>query len=312
MAAFCSGCGKPLEPGAKFCGGCGTVQSSDASRPAQVQAAPAQPAVNPGYATPVKSGSPVLKILLVVVLVGGAVVVMAAGAAFYFGKKKLDEYRARNGGATAGSSSASESGHHASRSHDSGGSYFLSNEEVGEIIGIPVTKMTMQGESDAKYETATMGMEASIEVERKHDEDDAIQDLAAARQVTRGFGGKGDKVEGLGDDAVYGAYNTLYVRKGDIVMNITPPNLQMAAQLDQHNKMMSQPLGSDAQLKEMEKFQAVMKGDPGMKSLSKPDAMSGAVDLIGHAATESGNEYETKARLMARQMAEKVLAKIGA
>ena len=39
--------------------------------------------------------------------------------------------------------------------------------------------------------------------------------------------------------------------------------------------------------------------------------MSGALDMITHAATEHGGEYETKARLMARQMAEKVLAKLG-
>jgi hypothetical protein len=46
-------------------------------------------------------------------------------------------------------------------------------------------------------------------------------------------------------------------------------------------------------------------------SLAKPDAVSGAAGLIHSAAAERGGEYETKARLMARQMAEKVLAKIG-
>jgi len=39
--------------------------------------------------------------------------------------------------------------------------------------------------------------------------------------------------------------------------------------------------------------------------------MSGAVDLIHHSATETGNEYESKSRLMARQLAEKVLSKMG-
>lgn len=54
-----------------------------------------------------------------------------------------------------------------------------------------------------------------------------------------------------------------------------------------------------------------MQGDPVANSMSKPDAMSGAVDLIRHAANESGDEYETKSRLMARQLAEKLLSKMG-
>jgi hypothetical protein len=45
--------------------------------------------------------------------------------------------------------------------------------------------------------------------------------------------------------------------------------------------------------------------------LAKPNAVSGAGDLVQHAASEQGTAYETKARLMARQMAEHVLAKIG-
>ena len=43
-------------------------------------------------------------------------------------------------------------------------------------------------------------------------------------------GGTGESVAGLGDDALYGAFNVLYVRKNDTVVMITPPNLQMAAQ----------------------------------------------------------------------------------
>ena len=311
MAAFCSSCGKPLAQDSKFCGGCGAVSSPGVTPP---PAQTAQAIANPPYAAPVKSGSSALKIFLVVVLVGGAIVVMAAAGLFYYGQKKMTEWRKEGGVASLlpDSVRAAASGRHGSASAGDAGSALLSKEEVGAIIGVPVTTIEMTGKSDAKYKTAEMGMEASIEVERK-DEADAIQSMDAARQVTRhAFGGKAETIAGLGDDAVYGAFNVLYVRKNDLFLTIMPPNLQQVAQMKQYSNMQSQPMGSDGQAKEIQKLQEMMKGDPVSASLAKPDAMSGAVDLIHHAAAERGNEYETKAREMARQMAEKVLAKIGA
>jgi hypothetical protein len=310
MAAFCSSCGKPLAPDTRFCGGCGAVQSTSAPQPAPAQPVPAT--VNPTYVAPVKSGSSALKILLVVLLVGGAVAVMAAAGAFYYGRKKIAEWRQEHG--TAASVPDSGSGASGEPHHPTGdiGSAFLSKEEVGAIIGVPVTSIEFSSKSDAKYKTANPYVEASIEIERKSDEADAIQEMEAARLVTqKGFGGKADKVAGVGDDAIYGAFNVIYVRKNDVILTITPPNLQMAAQAAQMTHIYSQPMGSEAQKKELEKLSESMKGDPMVGSLAKPDAVSGAVDLITHSATERGNEYETKARLMARQMAEKVLAKIG-
>jgi len=264
----------------------------------------------------VKSGSPLLKILLAVVLIGGLMMVMAVAGAIYFGKKKIAEWRKENGVVASvfpDTSSSPVAAQHAATSAGDTGSSILSKEEVGEIIGVPVTSVEMSGESNATYKTATQGFEAGMEVERKNDEADAIQSIEAARQVTEHvFGGKGAKVAGLGDDAVYGAYNVLYVRKGDVFLTITPPNLQQAAQMKQYSNITSQPLGSESQVKELKKLQEMMKGDPVQGSLAKPDAVSGAVDVIRNAAADRGNEYETKARLMARQMAEKVLAKIGA
>jgi hypothetical protein len=312
MAAFCRSCGKPLAPEGKFCGGCGAVSS-----PGIAQSPPARPVqaiANPPYAAPVKSGSSALKIFLVVVLVGGAMLVMAAAGVLYYGKKNIAEWRKESGVAALLPDSAAAAGseHHGAASAGGGGSALLSKEEVGAIIGVPVTSIEMTGKSDATYKTAIVGMEAGIEVERK-DEADAIQSMDAARQVTRNaFGGKAETIAGLGDDAVYGAFNVLYVRKNDVFLTIMPPNLQQAAQMKQYSNMASQPMGSDGQVKELQKLQETMKGDPVAGSLAQPDAMSGAVDLIHHAATERGNEYETKAREMARQMAEKVLAKIGA
>ena len=136
--------------------------------------------------------------------------------------------------------------------------------------------------------------------------------MEASRLVTRhAFGGKADKIAGLGDDAVYGAMNFLYVRKGDVVMTITPPTVQAAAQAEKMAHIYGQPIGSDAQKKAMDEFSQSMKDDPNAAAAGKPDAISGAVSLITHSATEQGNEYEKKARLMARQIAEKVLSKLG-
>ena len=231
---------------------------------------------------------------------------MAAGGAYYYGKGDVANL-------LPGSAAAAASGHRSSGSSGDVRSALLSKEEVGAIIGVPVTSIEMTGKSDATYKTATQGLDASIEVELKHDETDAIQAIAGARQVTQGaFGGKAETIAGLGDDAIYGAFNVLYVRKHDVFLTIMPPNLQQAAQMKQYTNVTSQPIGSEGQKQAMETFQQTMKGDPASASLAKPDAMSGAVDLIHHAASEQGTEYETKARAMARQMAEKVLAKIGA
>jgi hypothetical protein len=276
------------------------------------------PAASVNSAAPVKSGSSALKIVLVVVLLGGAGLVAAAGAAFYYGRNRLAAWR--NGSSSTASSTGSSMPFsamaRAMERHASAAAFgqaaLLSKEEVGSIIGVPVTSIEMSGKSDATYKTEKVGLEASIEIERKNGDADAIQSMDGARQVTRqAFGGKAEKVDGIGDEALYGAFNVLYVRKNDVFLTIMPPNLQMAAQQEQASKMFAQPLGSDAQVKELEKLKETMKNDPVKDSLAKPDAVSGAAGLIHSAAAERGGEYETRSRLMARQMAEKVLAKIG-
>jgi hypothetical protein len=312
MAAFCGKCGTPLGATGQFCPSCGTPRPADA--PVQSAVSPPQQAsAGPAQSVPAKGGSSALKILAVVMVLGIGAVLLAAGAVFYFGQKKLREFRQSHSVAGAvlpesGSGTPSESRPRSSRGDDV--SLLLTKEEVGAIIGVPVTSIEMQGRTDAHYKTDTMGMEASIEVEHK-DEAGAIQSMAAARTITQNmFGGKAAPVDGLGDEAIYGAFNAIYVRKGELFMTIMPPNLQQAAQMKQYNDMTSQPMGSDAQVKSLQKLTELSKGDAAVGSLAKPDAMSGALDLIQHAAKENGNEYETKSREMARQMAEKVLAKL--
>jgi len=289
----------------KFCGSCGAARQSDATVQPQSQPQP--------NAVVAKSGSPALKIILVVIALGFGLAVLVAGGAVYFGKKKLDEWRRTHDVASA-NDPASPSGATADRTSSSRhgeGITLLTKEEVGEIIGEPVTSIESNSPSHATYKTANLYIDAGIEIERKDDEADAIREMAAERTVTKTFGGTGNAVPGLGDDAIYGAYNSLVVRKHDVVLTITPPKLAMAAQAAQTTKMMSEAPGSDAQVKDIEKLSGMMKGSQVTNSLAKPDAVSGAVDLIKHAATEPENEYDTKARLMARQLAEKALAKIG-
>lgn len=290
MAAFCGTCGKPIAADGKFCGACGAAQAPTAAQPVAAS-----------------SGTSALKIILVVLVLAGGLVLAAGVGLYYFGKHKLAQWQQEHGVASV---LPSATGSHHSSSSSSGGKGLLTKEEVSEIIGMPVTGIEMQGEANAHYKTAAPGFEAAIEIERKGDLADAMQEMAAARTVTHGFGGKADAIAGLGDDALFGAFNALYVRKDDVVLLITPPNLQMHAQMEQATKIFAQPMGSDAQKKEMDKLRGTMNGDPVAGSMAQPDAVAGATDLIKHAATERGNEYETKSRLMARQLAEKVLTKI--
>jgi hypothetical protein len=287
----------------KFCGGCGAAAPPSGTVPPPSSA---PPVIN---AAPKASGTSALKILLVILVIAAAGLAAAVTGAYFYGRNKIAQWQKDNGGSGASILQTVAAGQ--ARSHAPDGSAFLTKEEVSSIIGKPVTEMEMQSKSDAVYKTATPGYEANVEIERKDDGGDATQSFEAARMVTkRMFGGKADSVPGIGDDALYGAFNVLYVRKNDVVLTITPPNLQLQAQSDMTNNMLSQAPGSDAQKQALEKLSQSMKGDPVVGSLSKPDAMSGAVDLIHHAASESGNEYETKSRLMARQLAEKVLSKM--
>jgi hypothetical protein len=313
MAAFCGKCGTPLGASGKFCPSCGTPRPADV--PAQPAVTPQQQAsADPVQTIPAKSGMSAVKILLVVLVLGFGAVVLAGVGAVYFGKRKLDAWRQNSSFARAtrpDSAAGTPSGARSASSRGGENSLLLSKEEVGAIIGVPITSIEMQGKHDAHYKTDTMGMEASIEVEQKDGEADAVQSMAAARTVTKNmFGGKGAPEAALGDEAVFGAFNVLYVRKNDLFFTIMPPNLKQVAQMKQYNDMTSQPMGSDAQVKSLQKLADLQKGDPVAGSLAKPDAMSGAVDLIRHAGTEQGDEYETKSRAMARQMAEKVLAKL--
>ena len=187
----------------------------------------------------------------------------------------------------------------------------LTKEEVTAIIGVPVTSLETTSAANATYKTANPVMEASLEAERKDGTDDALQTMAGARTATNLLGGKPELVAGLGDDAFFGAMSILYVRAGDIVLNITPPNLKQVAQMEAYNHMTAAPMGGDEQKKALENMSALAKDDPLLAGNSERDPMKGAIDAIHASSKPQGTEYERKAREMARAMALKALQKLG-
>ena len=189
------------------------------------------------------------------------------------------------------------------------GAAILTKEEVGAVLGQPVTSVEGQG-TDLTYKTAVMQLEAGIEVEQMNDVADAVQSMEGARKATGFLGGTPEVVPGLGDEAIFGAMSTLYVRKGSVFFHIQPPNLQQVAGLKVAERMRKAPLGSDEQIKALEELQQVQKGDPMAAGLKSADAMQGALATIKASSQKQGTQYETDTRAMAQALATKLLEKL--
>ncbi|MEO8190263.1 MAG: hypothetical protein ABI682_07950 [Acidobacteriota bacterium] len=188
----------------------------------------------------------------------------------------------------------------------------LTKEEVSAIIGSPVTSLESNSKSHVTYKTANPMLEASLEAERGRSTADAQQTMAGARTATNMLGGKPEAVTGLGDEAFFGAMSFLYVRSGDVVLTVTPPNLKQVAQMEAYNHMTAAPMGGDEQKKALENMSALAKDDPLLAGNSERDPMKGTIDAIHASSKPQGTEYERKAREMARAMALKALQKMGA
>jgi hypothetical protein len=101
----------------------------------------------------------------------------------------------------------------------------LSKEEVGAILGRTVT--SVEGAlTDMGYKTGVVGLEVTVGIER---ENDAQLSMSGARKATGMLGCTPVDVPNLGEEAFFGAMSVLYVRRGDLVITITPPNLQLVA-----------------------------------------------------------------------------------
>jgi hypothetical protein len=181
----------------------------------------------------------------------------------------------------------------------------LTKEEVGAILGQPVTSVEGAA-TDMAYKTGVIGLETAIGLESQ---DDATLAITGARKATGMLGGAPEEVPNLGDEAFFGAMSILYVRKGDIMITITPPNLQLVAATAAYGKVTDAKSGPE-QAKAMEDLMAIEKTDPTVAGLNKPDAVQGALATIAASSKKQGTAYETQARSMAMALAAKVLTKL--
>ena len=137
-----------------------------------------------------------------------------------------------------------------------------------------------------------IGLEAMVELEQKRTVNGAVQAIAGARTATKFLGGVPEDVPILGDEALFGAMSTLYVRKGSDVITIQPPNLQQVAGFQAYGKVRNAKLGSDEQVKAMEALAQTQKGDPLTAGLQGGDATQGALAVIK--ASSKKQEPSTK------------------
>ena len=182
----------------------------------------------------------------------------------------------------------------------------LTREEVTAILGAPVTSMEGAA-TDMEYRTDTLSLETTVGIETQEDSNQA---MAGARKATSMLGGTPEEVPNLGDEAFFGAMSILYVRKGDNIITITPPNFQQIAAMAAYNKVTAAPLGSDEQRKAMQDFQQVEKNDPIKVGLSSPDAARGALATVAAVSRKQGTPDEEHGRAVAVALAAKVVSKL--
>ena len=182
----------------------------------------------------------------------------------------------------------------------------LTREEVTAILGAPVTSMEGAA-TDMEYKTDTLSLETSVGIETQEDSD---QTMAGARKATAMLGGAPEEVPNLGDEAFFGAMSILYVRKGDNVITITPPNFQQIAAMAAYNEVAAAPMGSEEQKKALHDFERVEKNDPLKVGLSAPDAAQGALATVAAVSRKQGTPDEEHGRAVAVALASKVVSKL--
>jgi hypothetical protein len=188
---------------------------------------------------------------------------------------------------------------------DSDGESLLSKEEVGAILGQPVT--SLEGRSqDRKYKTDLMFIEASIEVERKRD---AVASMVGARKATAMLGGTPEAVPNLGDDAFFGAMSMLYVRKGDSFAIIQAPNYAQQAQADAMTKVQAARTPEETG-KAMAELVKLSKNDPTQAGLQGGDATKGAMAVVNASSRKQGTPDEERQRGVAVALARKLMEKL--
>jgi hypothetical protein len=182
----------------------------------------------------------------------------------------------------------------------------LTGDEVAAILGSPVTSVE-GAPSDMEYKTATLSLETTIGVEVAND---PVQAMGGARKATTMLGGSVEEVPHLGDEAFFGAMSVLYVRKGEHVITISPPNFQQIAAMAAFGKVTDATMGSAEQAKAMQDFVKTEKADPLQAGLKGGDAVQGALATIAATSRKQGTPEEARGRAVALALAAKVLSKL--
>jgi hypothetical protein len=190
--------------------------------------------------------------------------------------------------------------------HPPRGSGVLTGDEVGAILGSPVTSVEGAA-TDMAYKTATLGLETTVGVEV---EDDSEQAMAGARKATSMLGGAPETVPNLGDEAFFGAMSVLYVRKGDNVITISPPNYQQIGAMAAYAKMTEAKMGSPEQAEALKNFAHSEQADPLQAGLKGGDAVQGALATVAATSAKQGTPEEARGRGVAVSLAAKVLSKL--
>jgi hypothetical protein len=185
----------------------------------------------------------------------------------------------------------------------------LTKEEVGAVIGQPVTSVEGEGPT-LTYKTAVIALETNIEVEREDGAEAAVQSMQGVQTATRMLGGNAEVVPNMGDEALFGAMSVLYVRKGDTFITITPPNMQLLASMDAAEKVRTTKLGSEEERQAMAHLQEVERTDPINASLQGGNDVQGALAVINSSSKKQGTGYEAQSRAMALALAAKIVAKL--
>ena len=132
----------------------------------------------------------------------------------------------------------------------------LTGEEVAAILGSPVTSVEGSA-TDMEYKTATLALQTTIGIEVQNNR--RAMDGGRAKRP-RCWAAAPEDVPNLGDEAFFGAMSVLYVRKGDNVITITPPNYQQIAAMAAYGKVTDAKMGSAEQAKAMQDSRANPEG----------------------------------------------------
>jgi hypothetical protein len=134
--------------------------------------------------------------------------------------------------------------------------------------------------------------------------------MAGARKATAMLGGTPEEVPNLGDEAFFGAMSILYVRKGDNIITITPPNFQQIAAMAAYDKVAAAPLGSEEQRNALHNLERVEKNDPLKAGAFISDATQGTLTTIAAVSRKQGTADEERGRAVAVALASKVVSKL--